>query len=70
MYLAQGPFKGTPSDGAESGNAIHRVVTRRAMRSSLSEKGSAKDDKDTKGTARMMMRMMFVINKENFDGHT
>jgi photosynthetic reaction center cytochrome c subunit len=28
-----------------------------------------KDDKETKRTARKMMRMMFAINKENFDGH-
>jgi photosynthetic reaction center cytochrome c subunit len=28
-----------------------------------------KDDKETKQTARKMMRMMFAINKENFDGH-
>jgi hypothetical protein len=34
------------------------------------EKGFAKDDKDTKGTAHKMMRMMFVLHKENFYGHT
>jgi photosynthetic reaction center cytochrome c subunit len=28
-----------------------------------------KDDKNTKQTARKMMRMMFAINKDNFDGH-
>jgi photosynthetic reaction center cytochrome c subunit len=28
-----------------------------------------KDDKETKQTARKMMRMMFAINKDNFDGH-
>src|ERR1700746_2248250 len=28
-----------------------------------------KDDKETKQTARKMMRMMFIINKDNFDGH-
>ncbi|MGA8153002.1 MAG: c-type cytochrome [Terriglobales bacterium] len=28
-----------------------------------------KDDKDNKQTARKMMRMMFAINKDNFDGH-
>jgi photosynthetic reaction center cytochrome c subunit len=28
-----------------------------------------KDDKETKQTARKMMRMMFVTNKDNFDGH-
>src|SRR5207302_9574503 len=28
-----------------------------------------KDDKETKQTARKMMRMMFTINKDNFDGH-
>ena len=28
-----------------------------------------KDDKQTKQTARKMMRMMFAINKDNFDGH-
>ncbi len=28
-----------------------------------------KDDKETKQTARKMMRMMFAINRENFDGH-
>src|ERR1019366_3363161 len=28
-----------------------------------------KDDKKTKQTARKMMRMMFAINKDNFDGH-
>ena len=28
-----------------------------------------KDDKKTKQTARRMMRMMFAINRDNFDGH-
>src|SRR5438309_4425095 len=28
-----------------------------------------KDDKETKQTARKMMRMMFTINKDNFDRH-
>src|SRR5947208_14671424 len=28
-----------------------------------------KDDKETKQTARKMMRMMLAITKENFDGH-
>jgi len=28
-----------------------------------------KDDKETKQTARKMMRMVFAINKDNFDGH-
>jgi photosynthetic reaction center cytochrome c subunit len=28
-----------------------------------------KDDKETKQTARKMMRMMFAINKDNFGGH-
>src|SRR5216683_3183938 len=28
-----------------------------------------KDDKETKQTARKMMRMMFTINRDNFDGH-
>lgn len=28
-----------------------------------------KDDKETKQTARKMMRMVFAINKENFEGH-
>src|SRR4030081_1465281 len=28
-----------------------------------------KDDKETKQTARKMMRMMFIVNKDNFDGH-
>ncbi len=28
-----------------------------------------KDDKEPKQTARKMMRMMFTINKDNFDGH-
>jgi hypothetical protein len=28
-----------------------------------------KDDKETKQTARKMMRMIFAINKDNFDGH-
>lgn len=28
-----------------------------------------KDDKETKQTARKMMRMMFAINRDNFDGH-
>jgi hypothetical protein len=69
MYLAQRPFKGIPSDGPDSGNAIHHVVARRAVRFPPSEKGFAKH-KDTKGTAHKMMRMMFVIHKENFDGHT
>jgi photosynthetic reaction center cytochrome c subunit len=33
------------------------------------ENAFEKDDKDTKQTARKMMRMMFAINKDNFDGH-
>jgi photosynthetic reaction center cytochrome c subunit len=33
------------------------------------EKGFEKDDKETKQTARKMMRMMFAINQDNFDGH-
>ena len=33
------------------------------------EKAFEKDDKETKQTARKMMRMMFAINKDNFDGH-
>jgi photosynthetic reaction center cytochrome c subunit len=33
------------------------------------ENAFEKDDKETKQTARKMMRMMFSINKENFDGH-
>lgn len=33
------------------------------------EKAFDKDDKEAKGTARKMMRMMFAINKDNFDGH-
>jgi photosynthetic reaction center cytochrome c subunit len=33
------------------------------------EKAFEKDDKEAKGTARKMMRMMFAINKDNFDGH-
>jgi len=33
------------------------------------ESASEKDDKETKQTARKMMRMMFAINKDNFDGH-
>src|SRR3982074_3481357 len=33
------------------------------------ENAFEKDDKETKQTARKMMRMMFAINKENFDGH-
>src|SRR6266478_6361958 len=28
-----------------------------------------KDDKETKQTARKMMRMMFAIHRDNFDGH-
>jgi hypothetical protein len=33
------------------------------------EKAFENDDKETKQTARKMMRMMFAINKDNFDGH-
>jgi photosynthetic reaction center cytochrome c subunit len=33
------------------------------------ENAFEKDDKETKQTARRMMRMMFTINKDNFDGH-
>jgi hypothetical protein len=33
------------------------------------ENAFEKDDKETKQTARKMMRMMFAINKDNFDGH-
>jgi outer membrane lipoprotein-sorting protein len=33
------------------------------------ENAFEKDDKETKRTARKMMRMMFAINDENFDGH-
>jgi hypothetical protein len=33
------------------------------------ENAFEKDDKEPKRTARKMMRMMFAINKENFDGH-
>jgi photosynthetic reaction center cytochrome c subunit len=33
------------------------------------ENAFEKDDKETKQTARKMMRMMFTINKDNFDGH-
>jgi len=33
------------------------------------ENAFEKDDKETKLTARKMMRMMFAINKDNFDGH-
>ena len=33
------------------------------------EKAFEKDDKETKQTARKMMRMMFALNKDNFDGH-
>jgi hypothetical protein len=33
------------------------------------EKAFEKDDKETKQTARKMMRMVFAINKDNFDGH-
>jgi photosynthetic reaction center cytochrome c subunit len=33
------------------------------------ENAFEKDDKETKQTARKMMRMMSAINKENFDGH-
>lgn len=33
------------------------------------EKAFERDDKDTKQTARKMMRMMFAINKDNFDNH-
>jgi len=33
------------------------------------ESAFEKDDKETKQTARKMMRMMFAINKDNFDGH-
>ena len=32
------------------------------------ENAFEKDDKETKGTARKMMRMMFAISKDNFDG--
>jgi len=34
-----------------------------------SENAFEKDDKETKQKARKMMRMMFAINKDNFDGH-
>jgi len=34
-----------------------------------SENAFEKDDKETKQRARKMMRMMFAINKDNFDGH-
>jgi photosynthetic reaction center cytochrome c subunit len=33
------------------------------------ENAFEKDDKETKQTARKMMRMMFAIDKDNFDGH-
>ena len=33
------------------------------------ENAFEKDDKENKETARKMMRMMFAINQENFDGH-
>jgi photosynthetic reaction center cytochrome c subunit len=33
------------------------------------ENAFEKDDKENKQTARKMMRMMFAINKDNFDGH-
>jgi photosynthetic reaction center cytochrome c subunit len=33
------------------------------------ENAFEKDDKETKQTARKMMRMMVAINKDNFDGH-
>jgi photosynthetic reaction center cytochrome c subunit len=33
------------------------------------ERAFEKDDKENKQTARKMMRMMFAINKDNFDGH-
>ena len=33
------------------------------------ENAFEKDDKETKQTARKMMRMMFALNKDNFDGH-
>jgi hypothetical protein len=33
------------------------------------ENAFEKDDKETKQTARKMMRMMFAINKDNFEGH-
>jgi photosynthetic reaction center cytochrome c subunit len=33
------------------------------------ENAFEKDDKESKQTARKMMRMMFAINRENFDGH-
>jgi photosynthetic reaction center cytochrome c subunit len=33
------------------------------------ENAFEKDDKQTKQTARKMIRMMFAINKDNFDGH-
>jgi hypothetical protein len=32
------------------------------------ERAFEKDDKETKQTARKMMRMMFAINEDNFDG--
>src|SRR6201997_3613725 len=33
------------------------------------ERAFENDDKETKQTARKMMRMMFAINKDSFDGH-
>src|SRR4029077_20925625 len=33
------------------------------------ENAFEKDDKETKQTARKMMRMIFTVNKDNFDGH-
>jgi hypothetical protein len=33
------------------------------------ERAFEKDDKETKQTARKMMRMMFAVNKDSFDGH-
>src|SRR5205807_9927950 len=33
------------------------------------ENAFEKDDKETKQTARKMIRMMFAINKDNFDDH-
>ena len=33
------------------------------------ERAFEKDDKENKRTARKMMKMMFAINKDNFDGH-
>src|SRR5258707_294593 len=33
------------------------------------ERAFEKDEKENKQTARKMMRMMFAINRDNFDGH-